>query len=219
MNKVLTKHPAWAITEKKKFDRDSSMFVTVTRLRERKGNYLAFIKRAKAQIDKNMPSAKVTGGTVSFYQNVPMIRIYFDSNDASTVDKLVEFIDDNRYDLEIVDIRTPRDEKHIAVLNNKEVTQIVREKLFYDQYRYAAKVEMETIGFASYAAQMDAIREANRYMYKNFTDWRYSNGYGCEFTIHMNNLEELMLFRMTFDIASVNVREVVLISEIPQENE
>lgn len=205
-NDILKQHPAWSFTEKRKHNRDSSMFITITRLRERKGGYRDYINHIKHVIKTDMPTAKVTGGTLGYYGSVPVIRVYFNIDDASCVSKLVDIVDANPHDLEIVEVRTPRDSNHADVINNEEITQVIREKLYYGKFRYAVKMKTNTR--LSYFDRREAYNQA-------FSEYRVSADWYNHTTMHINSLEELMLYRMSNDVESVKITEVMLVDEIP----
>lgn len=210
MNKFKT-HPAWSCSEKKKFNYDSSMTITITRLRERKGDHKKFIKKIKTEIADSMPNSKVTNGTLGYYNSTPALRVYFDSTDASTVDKIVDIVDENHYDLEVIEIKTPRDENHAQVIQDAEVTQVVRGKLFYGKYRYSVKMKMKrgTIPGTWFERQQTFM--------SHFSDCRIYSSWHDSVVFHTNSLEELMLFRMTYDVEKVEINEILLLDEIPME--
>jgi|15BtaG_2_1085339.scaffolds.fasta_scaffold01978_7 hypothetical protein len=210
MNKLLTEHHAWDIITKLKYGFNSSIFISTTRLRERQGiaNCRALADLIKYELSVCLENSKIKISVDYGYYNHPqkIMHIYFNIEDTIGIEKMMSLLEKHKHDFEILNIKTPRDaHHHFMIHNNAEMD--IRYNLYYNKYRYSVKIIL-------YSQNIDRRKRTVAYIKQHFNDYRLNIAYMYRsLSIHMNQIDQMMLLRLSNELDDVQIKEALLIDD------
>jgi len=133
-------------------------------------------------------------------------------------------VNNNTNIFETIEIKSPRDEAHLDLLNNKEITQIIRKTLYYKKYTYSVKLILDdedavitSASGQSWAQrtilQSRRIHEMRKWINDNMPETMNSIWYN-EIQLYTNDVSALMMFRLSFDVKICTIKEAIVIEEV-----
>jgi len=222
MNQDILNHQAWVAQTKLCYGYDSSMFISTTKLSDRHMSCFRRCNALKSIIKKNVPNVKVVNAS-GYYTTSSSTRIYFNINDTLAIDFLMRVVNKNTNIFETIEIKSPRDEAHLHLLNNKEITQIIRKTLYYKKYTYSVKLilaadDIRLSPNSGSWSQRNTLRsrrttEMRKWIDNNMSDNMNSLWYD-EIQLYTNDVSALMLFRLAFDVKTCTIKEAIVIEEV-----
>jgi len=223
MNQAFLSHRAWTIQTKLCYGFDSCAYITTTKMLDRRcrsrNMQCSAMKNVILDLVKNV---KVVV-SASYYASDPVIRVYFNISDNQAVDVLFNIVTKNTHNYELVEVKTPRDQEHLDLINNKEITQVIRKQKYYNKYVYSVKIILTDMVRPIYAhtstvrvrhsERMTRASEMTTWIRDAIPDSKCSVWWD-EIQLFTNDISALMMFRLTYDVKSCTIKEAILIENV-----
>ena len=119
----------------------------------------------------------------------------------------------------MLEVKTPKNQAHLDLINNKEITQVIRKQIYYGKYVYSVKIILDSPGFAPSNSGFSPSRHTERMkraaQMKSWIDNAMpdnsSSVWWDEIQLFTNDVTALMMFRLTFDVKSCTIKEAILL--------
>ena len=222
MNKEILAHRAWTIQTKISYGFDSVAYITTTKSYDRLSTSSPWSRcRAMREvINKSIKTVKIVNNNS---YSAHSLRVYFNISDKEACDVLLNLVSKNTHNYELLEVKTPKNQAHLDMINNKEITQVIRNKLYHNQYVYSVKIllERDTTDVGQPGGRWNYIRARDRVqktstMNKWFRDAMpdaKSNVWYDEIQLFTNDISPLVMFRLTFDVKSCKIKEAILLEQ------
>ena len=201
-------HPAWEQSVKLTYKRDSSIMIMPTHLAKRKMSTTALLNKVEKTVKQQYKDRVRTRYDLG-WREAYSFKVYFDFNDGTLYNELMTDFD-NPF-LEIVEIQTPKNEEHATLLRNIEVGQVVRDKLFWNKYKYSVKLTApaKDTSFRTYDERLKYAEEARAYFDKND---KYQEEWDCV-RVWTNDLDKVMILRLGLPTDKCDIKEAVIVED------
>lgn len=201
-------HPAWEQSVKLTYKRDSSIMIMPTHLAKRKMSTTALLNKVEKTVKQQYKDRVRTRYDLG-WREAYSFKVYFDFNDGTLYNELMTDFD-NPF-LEIVEIQTPKNEEHATLLRNIEVGQVVRDKLFWNKYKYSVRLTApaKDTSFRTYDERQKYAEEARSYFDKNDkfqVEWNHVR-------VWTNDLDKIMLLRLGLPTDKCDIKEAVIVED------
>jgi hypothetical protein len=226
MNKELLAHRAWQMQTKLCYGYDSVAYISTTKSYDRLSGSSVYgrCQALKNVLNETMKKVKVVNNN-GYYNEGSSLRVYFNVSDKEACDVLLNIIAKNAHHYEFLEVKTPKNQAHLDMMNNKEITQVIRNKLYHNQYVYSVKILLERD--TSHLSQWNHIRARDRVqkastMNKWFRDAMpdtKSSVWHDEIQLFTNDVSPLVMFRLTYDVKSCKIKEAILLEQEDNEPE
>jgi len=219
----IVKHDMWDMTTKLCYGYDSCMYICTTKLSDSHMSTHRRLMALKPIIKNNTTDVKIVIGDNYYYRmNGCTLRVYFNMLNDEAVKFLLHVTDKNTNLFDIVQVKSPKDEAHRELLNNKEITQIIRKQNYYDKYVYSVTIRMNAITVKQPQHQYQWSR-SNPESHKRMLDMRkwlkdtmpnsMTTAYYDDVKIYTNDISALMMFRLSFDVSTCIIKEAIIVKE------
>jgi hypothetical protein len=219
MNKEILAHRAWNIQTKISYGFDSVAYITTTKSYDRSSTSTIWSRcqALRKVINKSIKTVKVVNN--NGYYTSQSLRVYFNISDKEACDVLLNLVSKNAHHYELLEVKTPKNQAHLDMINNKEITQVIRNKLYHNQYVYSVKMLLERdntdVGQWNHIRARDRVQKTST-MNKWFRDAMpdaKSNVWYDEIQLFTNDISPLVMFRLTFDVKSCKIKEAILLEQ------
>jgi hypothetical protein len=226
MNKELLAHRAWTIQTKLNYGFDSVAYITTTKSYDRLSTSSAWSRcqALRNVINKSIKTVKIVNNNSHYSHS---LRVYFNISDKEACDVLLNLVSKNAHHYELLEVKTPKNQAHLDMINNKEITQVIRNKLYHNQFVYSVKIHMEREDKQLQLQMWNSARTKARFqktstMNKWFSDAMQdakTTVWYDEVQLFTNDISPLVMFRLTFDVKSCKIKEAILLGQEDNEYE
>jgi len=219
MNKEFLKYRVWKMQTKLCYGFDSVAFISTTKSSDRSSAATVYgrCQALKSVLNKTMKNVKVVNQH-SYYEG-NSLRVYFNVSDKESCDALLNITSKNTHNFELLEVKTPKNQAHLDMINNKEITQVIRKQIYYGKYVYSVKIILDSPGFAPSNSGFAPSRHNERMKRASqMQSWinnampdNSSSVWWDEIQLFTNDVTALMMFRLTFDVKSCTIKEAILL--------
>jgi len=230
MNKELLKHRAWSMQTKLCYGYDSVAYISTTKSYDRLSGSSVYgrCQALKHVLNENMKKVKVVNNH-GYYSEGSSLRVYFNVSDNEACDVLLNIIAKNAHNYELLEVKTPKNQDHLDMMNNKEITQVIRKHKYYKKYVYSVNILLENVEQQSsnsirHTAGRQSARSNRSHDMQSWLrnamppDVKYSVWWD-KIQLFTNDISALMMFRLTFDVKSLAIKEAILIEQTDTDQE
>jgi hypothetical protein len=219
MNKEILAHRAWNIQTKISYGFDSVAYITTTKSYDRSSTSTIWSRcqALRKVINKSIKTVKVVNN--NGYYTSQSLRVYFNISDKEACDVLLNLVSKNAHHYELLEVKTPKNQAHLDMINNKEITQVIRNKLYHNQYVYSVKMLLERdntdVGQWNHIRARDRVQKTstmNKWFRDAMPDTKSSVWYD-EIQLFTNDISPLVMFRLTYDVKSCRIKEAILLEQ------
>ena len=212
----IVKHDMWDMTTKLCYGYDSCMYICTTKLSDSRMSTHRRLVALKPIIKNNTTDVKIVIGDNYYYsKNGCTLRVYFNMCNDKAVKFLLHVTDKNTNLFDIVQVKSPKDEAHRELLNNKEITQIIRKQNYYDKYVYSVTIRMNVITVKHQWRNPESHKRMldMRKWLKDAMPNSMITAYYDDVKIYPNDISALMMFRLSFDVSTCIIKEAIIVKE------
>jgi len=222
MNKEFLKHRTWKMQTKLCYGFDSVAFISTTKSSDRStvASVYGRCQALKSVLNKTMKNVKVVNQhSYHGYHEGSSLRVYFNVSDKESCDALLNITSKNTHNFELLEVKTPKNQAHLDMIKNKEITQVIRKQIYYNKYVYSVKIILDNAVFAPSNAVFAPSRHTERMnLAGDMQSWidnampdNSSSVWWDEIQLFTNDVTALMMFRLTFDVKSCTIKEAILL--------
>jgi len=209
MNKEFLKHRTWKMQTKLCYGFDSVAFISTTKSSDRStaASVYGRCQALKSVLNKTMKNVKVVNQ--HSYHEGSSLRVYFNVSDKESCDALLNITSKNTHNFELLEVKTPKNQAHLDMIKNKEITQVIRKKIYYNKYVYSVKIILDD-AVSRITERMDLVWDMQSWIDNAIPD-NSSSVWWDEIQLFTNDVTALMMFRLTFDVKSCTIKEAILL--------
>ena len=188
---------------------DSVAFISTTKSSDRStaASVYGRCQALKSVLNKTMKNVKVVNQH-SYYEG-NSLRVYFNVSDKESCDALLNITSKNTHNFELLEVKTPKNQAHLDMIKNKEITQVIRKKIYYNKYVYSVKIILDD-AVSRITERMDLVWDMQSWIDNAIPD-NSSSVWWDEIQLFTNDVTALMMFRLTFDVKSCTIKEAILL--------
>lgn len=188
---------------------DSVAFISTTKSSDRStaASVYGRCQALKSVLNKTMKNVKVVNQ--HSYHEGSSLRVYFNVSDKESCDALLNITSKNTHNFELLEVKTPKNQAHLDMIKNKEITQVIRKKIYYNKYVYSVKIILDD-AVSRITERMDLVWDMQSWIDNAIPD-NSSSVWWDEIQLFTNDVTALMMFRLTFDVKSCTIKEAILL--------
>lgn len=188
---------------------DSVAFISTTKSSDRStaASVYGRCQALKSVLNKTMKNVKVVNQ--HSYHEGSSLRVYFNVSDKESCDALLNITSKNTHNFELLEVKTPKNQAHLDMIKNKEITQVIRKKIYYNKYVYSVKIILDD-AVSRITERMDLVWDMQSWIDNAMPD-NSSSVWWDEIQLFTNDVTALMMFRLTFDVKSCTIKEAILL--------